>query len=127
MSKPTTMNTQKDTLPTDSFNRNFAALCGHPGGGQTAPAAVKVTDFYGNSTDFIVQTVKWDGGETVFLTIVDEEGPAKRIMLPPKVLATIQRQRDSVQLQVRKRNGKRIAEERKAQGIEPAFLKKARA
>jgi hypothetical protein len=111
-------------LPTDSFNRNFDALVGHPGGAHTQPAVVKDTDFYGNSTDYIVQTVKWEGGETVFLTIVGVEGH-QRIILPPKVLAVVARQKDSVQTQVRRRHGKRLAAERKAAGIAPAFLKKA--
>src|SRR5262245_53401482 len=111
-------------LPTDSFSVTFAGLIGRPGGAHTQPAALKVSDFYGNTTDYIVQTVKWEEGETVFLTIVEGDGRARKVMLPPKVLATIERQRVSVQTQVRRRHGKRLAEERKAAGIEP-FVKRA--
>lgn len=108
-------------LPTDTFDATFAALTGHPGGAHTQPAVVKVVDDYGNATDYIVQTVKWAKGETVFLTIANKT--LTKVTLPPKVLDTILRQRDAVQTQVRRRNGRRIAAERKAQGLQPGFLK----
>lgn len=109
-------------LPRDAFSKAFAELSGHPGGAHTQPTVVKLVDAYGNATDYIVQTVKWAQGETVFVTIVEADA-TKRVMLPPKVLDTIVRQREAVQTTVRRRHGRRIAAERKAQGLQPGFMK----
>jgi hypothetical protein len=108
-------------LPADSFDQQLARLTGLPNGAHTAPTVVQDQDFYGNVTSWMIQTVKHDQGETVFLTSVNATGSA-RFVLPPRVLATIDRQRASTQTQVRRRHGRRIAEERKARGESPAFL-----
>lgn len=50
----------------------------------------------------------------------------QRLVLTPKVLATIDRQRGSTQTMMRRRHGRRIAEERKARGEQPAFMKTLR-
>lgn len=108
-------------LPTDPFNQTFRDLTGHPDGAHTAPTVIKLVDFYGNATDYIVQTVRWAEGETVFLTVVQDE--TKRIVLPPKVINCILRQRDALATKVRRRHGRRIAAERKAAGLQPGFMK----
>lgn len=112
---------QSGLLPRSPFDQTLAQLIGLPNGAHTDPSVVQTRDFYGNSTDYIVQTVKWDEGETVFLHQVNAEG-SHRYMLPPKVVQTILRQRDSVITQVRRRHGKRIAAERKAAGYESPLL-----
>lgn len=109
-------------LPTDSFDQAMAQLQGLPNGAHTTPTVVQVTDFYGNTTQWIVQTFKHDGGETTFLTAVDAQG-RQRFVLPPKVLAVIDRQRGSTQTMVRRRHGKRLAEERAARGEVPGFMR----
>lgn len=106
----------------DAFDKVLSRLMGLPGGAHTKPSAVQSIDFYGNATSFIIQTVKTDEGETAFVSQIGAGG-AVRFILPPRVLATIDRQRDSLTKQVRRRNGRRIAEERAAQGLQPGFMK----
>lgn len=109
-------------LPTDQFDQMLARLVGLPGGAHTQPTVVQDADFYGKVTSWMVQTVKHDGGETVFLTCVNGDGSA-RYVLPPRVLAAIDRQRAAALTKVRRRHGQRIAEERRARGEAPAFLR----
>lgn len=110
------------SLTQDAFDKMLSRLMGLPGGAHTKPAAVQAIDFYGHTTSFMIQMVKTDGGETAFVSQVSATG-AVRFILPPRVLATLDRQRVSLTKQVRRRNGKRIAEERSAAGIKPGFMK----
>jgi len=115
-------------LPSDQFEVTLNRLIGLPNGAHTSASVVQDTDFYGKTTQYIVQTVKTEDGNTVFLTQVNSQGQA-RYILPPKVLALIDRQRSSTVTQVRRRHGRRIAEERAANGqfpvITPEMRKKA--
>jgi hypothetical protein len=109
--------TRSALLPTDPFEKNLARLVGLPNGAHTQPTIVQSVDFYGNVSSFMVQTVKWDEGTSVFLTEVrsGEQQPV-RVVLPPKVLAAIARQQDACTRLVRKRHGQRLAETAKANG-----------
>lgn len=107
----------------DPFDRMLSTLIGLPNGAHTKPAVVQAIDFYGNATSYIVQTVRTDESVTAFVTQVSASG-AVRSILPSAVLAVIDRQRESITTKLRRRHGKRIAEERKAAGIEPGFMKK---
>lgn len=113
-------------LPTDQFDRLLSESLGHPNGGHAPAAVVQAVDFYGNTTQFIVQTVRDAKGVTVFVSQLNSQG-ALRYILPPKVLALIDRQRDTVTTQIRRRHGKRIAEERAAAGVVPTFTPEMRA
>jgi hypothetical protein len=115
-------------LPTDPFELALSGLIGLPNGAHTAPAVVQALDFYGNLSRYIVQTVKWEEGHTVFVTLVNTNGqPAINLMLPPAVMAAIGRQQDSVSTMVRRRHGKRLAEQRAADGHRPVFTPEMRA
>jgi hypothetical protein len=95
-------------LPTDAFDLALARLQGHPNGAATQP------------------TVKHDAGDSIFVQAVNAAGNT-RLVLPPKVADVIARQHDSVVTQVRRRHGKRLAEDRKAAGIvPPGFTPEAR-
>lgn len=107
----------------DPFDRLLSDLIGLPNGAHSKPTVVQAIDFYGHSTSYMIQTVKTDEGTTAFVTQVNAQGSV-RYVLPQKVLATIDRQRAALTTKLRRRHGRRIAEERAAQGIEPAFLKK---
>jgi len=92
---------------------------------------VQAVDFYGNATSFIMQTVKWAEGTTVFLTQVNAQGSA-RFVLPPKVVTLMLRQQDAVTTMVRRRHGQRLAAAAKANGqarvgFTPEMRKKAAA
>lgn len=118
-------------LPTDPFELALNAVLGHPDGAHTQPAVIQAVDFYGNATLFIVQTVKWAEGTTVFVTQTGANGSA-RYALPPKVVNLLLRQQDAVTTMVRRRHGRRLAETAKANGralggFTPAMRKKAAA
>lgn len=116
------MSDEKRLLPTDPFDVTIERLTGLPDGAHTQPVVVPTKDFYGNTTNYIVQTFRWAEGDTVFVTQVNADG-GKRFMLPPKVVNAITRQREAVSLTVRRRIGKRTAAARKAAGLAPAFMK----
>lgn len=111
-----------EQLPTDPFDKLLYRLMGLPNGAHTAPSVIQSIDFYGNVTSYMVQTVRTEQGATAFVTQVNAQG-SQRYMLPQAILAVIDRQRESITTQLRRRHGRRIAEERKAQGLEPGFMK----
>lgn len=113
-------------LPSDAYDNALSRLKDLPGGAHTKPAIVQAQDFYGNTTQFTVQTVKWDEGETVFVTQLNAHG-SDRFVLPPTVTALIGRQKDAVSLMVRRKIGRRLAAERKAAGTLPTFTTEMRA
>ena len=112
-------------LPSDEFDKLLSRLIGLPNGAHTQPAVVQAIDFYGHTTSFMIQTVKTDEGVTSFVTQVNANGSV-RYILTQNVLATIDRQRAALITKIRRRHGRRIAEERKAAGIQPGFMKKAK-
>ncbi len=79
---------ETNILPTDQFDKLLSRLIGLPNGAHTQPTVVQAVDFYGNTTSYMVQTARTEEGPTVFLTQVN---------------ATTQ---------IRRRHGKRLAEER---------------
>jgi hypothetical protein len=103
---------------TDPFDRLLSSLIGLPNGAHTKPAVVQSIDFYGNASTFIVQTVRTDETVTAFVTQVSADG-AQRTILPGAVLAVLDRQRESITTKLRRRNGKRIAEERRLAKVSP--------
>jgi len=121
-----TIETRSTVLPNDPFELALSAKLGHPDGAHTQPSVVQAVDFYGNATSFIMQTVKWAEGTTVFLTQVNAQGSA-RFVLPPKVVALLLRQQDAVTTIVRRRHGQRLAETAKANGRVGGFTPAMRA
>src|SRR5262245_48770557 len=97
-------------LPNDPFDQLLARLTGLPNGAHTEAKAINAVDFYGTTTAYIVQTVRTDEGETVFLTQVNASGSA-RFIIPTEVVSVIDRQRQSCLKQVQRRHGKRLVEE----------------
>lgn len=117
-------------LPTDAFDQMLARLKHLPNGAHTEAKAVQAEDFYGKSTAFIVQTVRTETGDTVFITQVNAEGSA-RFIIPTDVLKIIDRQRESTLKQIRSRHGRRLVEEGifkpRAGGFTPEMRAKAKA
>ena len=112
--------------PTDPFDKLLSSVIGLPNGAHTQPTVVQAMDFYGNTTSYMIQSVRTEEqGVTAFVTQVNAQG-SYRSILPQCVLVVIDRQRDSITTQLRRRNGRRIAEERMAAGIAPGFMKKKR-
>lgn len=109
----------------DPFDKMLSGMIGLPNGAHTKPAVVQDIDFYGNSTSYMIQTVRTDETVTAFVTQVSAAGSVRSI-LPQSVLAVIDRQRASITTKLRRRHGRRLAEERMAAGIQPGFMKKTR-
>jgi hypothetical protein len=118
--------TTSTILPTSQFEQTLSRLVGLPNGAHTQPTVVQAMDFYGNVSTYLVQTVKWEDGESVFITCVQGE-QATKMVLPPKVTAAIIRQRDALTTTVRRRHGRRLAAERRAAGTLPTFTPEQRA
>lgn len=119
------MSEQSAVLPTDQFDKMLSRLIGLPNGAHTQPTVVQAVDFYGNTTSYMVQTVKTEDGPTVFVTQVNAIGSA-RFILPPPVVRLMDRQRDTTTTQIRRRHGKRLAEERgPSAGFTPEMRAKA--
>lgn len=111
------------SLPSDPFDKLLSRLIGLPNGAHAQPAVVQAMDFYGHATSFMIQTVRTDEGVTAFVTQVNAEGSVRTI-LHANVLAVLDRQRAAITTKLRRRNGRRVAEERMAAGIKPGFMKK---
>jgi hypothetical protein len=110
---------------TDPFDKLLDNLIGLPNGAHTKPAVVQHIDWYGNGTSYIVQTVRTDEDVTAFVTQVNAAGSVRSI-LPASVLAVIDRQRASITTKLRRRHGRRLAEERAAKGELPGFMRPGR-
>lgn len=114
-----------NSRPADRFDRAIGSLTGLPDVINTPATTVRsVSPLVGSAQTFIVQTFRQrENGDTVFLEHVDERG-STRLVIPPGVTKVIARQRDALTTRARKRGAKAAADDRKARGITPAFLKK---
>lgn len=73
----------------------------------------------------MVQTYRQrERGDTIFLEVMDQHG-AMRLVLPAQVANLIARQRDALTAKARSKAAAATAQDRKAQGFQPGFLKKA--
>jgi len=127
------MTGRSDRTP-DYFDRLMGSLDGLPDVAQTKEATKRVVPplGIGGASTYIVQTFrqkdtnalgKTISRDTIFLEHISEGGTV-RLVIPPVIADIIARQRESLTTMVRKRTAKRVAADRKAQGIPPAFLKR---
>ena len=80
----------------DAFDRIIGQIDGIPGVHKARPSTVTtVLPILGNAQTYVVQTYKTDEGMFGFVQMVDAEGRA-RVVLPPKVMSAIYRQRDAL-------------------------------
>lgn len=107
-----------------TYDRMMAALDGMPDVTKSKTTPVRVlTPLIGNVETFIVQTFRHrDAGDTIFIEHTGPDG-FERYYLPPAVVKVLMRHRDHLETQNRRKAGKAVAEDRKAQGLEPAFLR----
>lgn len=104
------MNTTTQTI--DKFDRTFGALqdvalCSKP---TTIEYVEPVT---GRVQTFVVQTFRTENGDYIFIKTMDDGGLI-RIALPPKVTATMSRQKVALSKRSRSLRGKRVMQERMA-------------
>jgi hypothetical protein len=117
----------EQTLPTDLFSRRRRELSDNPGA-LGSGSRVPTQDFLGNFQDWIVETFRVDGAETVFITVADQDG-GRRLMLPPQVTATLYRQRDQLVARQRRKTARATVAMRRERGDKlgnPDALRKAR-
>lgn len=107
------------------FDRAIGSLEGLPDVVKVKATTMRVIPTFGiGSHTYIVATYRQrEMGDTIFLEVASE-GSITRIVIPPAVADTIARQRDQLTTRSRSRAGKRRAEDMKARGIQPGFLKK---
>jgi hypothetical protein len=119
--------TPSPDLP-DAYDRQLAALHDLPDVTRTKAATVRTVPplGVGGTQVWIVQTYRQaERGDTIFLEVVGNTG-ATRLAIPAKVANTILRQRDALTRKVRSKASKAVAEDRKAQGLVPGFLKQVK-
>lgn len=115
------------TLPTDAFTVAFRQLQLNPGAAH-ASGRVDIADFYGRRETWNIDTFREQGNETVFVQKQAATG-ALRLVLPPEVMAVINRKHDQVTTVARRRGARQAVETKRAQGQtvgNPAALRKAR-
>jgi hypothetical protein len=118
------VNEESGNLP-DPYDRQLAALHGLPDVVKSAVSTVRTIPplGIGGTEVFVVQTYRQkERGDILFLEVV-RSGGTVRLVIPPAVTNTIARQRDALTAKSRSRAARTVAADRKAQGIQPAFLK----
>ena len=91
----------------------------------TRQSVVRVMEpLVGVAETIIVQTYRHrELGDKIFLEHVGRGGIVTRLVLPDKVAAAINRQREQLSKMARRRAGKQRAEEDKAAGIVPGYMR----
>lgn len=108
------------------FDRAVAGLQGGNNLAAKATTIEHVDPIIGEAETFIVQTIRDAEGDHVIVKFVDKDG-VKRLILPPKVVSTIARQRDALTARSRSNVAKATAKARMDRGELPGFMKKAAA
>jgi hypothetical protein len=112
----------------DAYDRMLGALHGLPDVTKTKPSTIRTVPplAIGGTQVWITQTYRQrEHGDTLFLEMVSQAGSV-RLAIPPAVTNLIARQRDALTSKVRSQAAKARADEQKAQGITPGFLRPAK-
>lgn len=113
---------QPEYRTVDPFDRAHGVIAGLPDTLKTKPTTVMAaTPLVGDVRTFVVQTVRREEGDTIFLQCLDAAGQY-RLVIPPKVATAIARQRDALTARSRSRAAKQKAADRKARGELPGFM-----
>lgn len=112
----------------DAYDAAIKSLMGRPDTVHTAMVAIVLQDpMQTHEKQYTLRTFRVrEEGDHICLTYVGAEG-SFRLVLPPKVAAMIARQRDVLSSKNRKTAARAEAARRKAQGIEPGFMKARKA
>lgn len=116
---------ERSAMMPDTFDRQLAGLVDLPDVVKAGPVVKRTVPPFGigGTTIHVVQTIHQGGDCTVFLEVVDAQG-TKRIVIPPEVASTIERQREACSTALRRKLGRQTAADRKARGLAPAFMKR---
>lgn len=121
------MSDERSAMP-DPFDRQLGALIDLPDVVKAGPVVKRTVPPFGvgGTTIHVVQTIRQGNQHTVFLEVVDAEG-TKRIVIPPDVADTLERQRETCSKLLRKKLARQQAADRKARGIVPGFMRNRKA
>jgi hypothetical protein len=110
------MQEQQGSALGDEFDRIIRSLTDLPDVVKTAPRTIIDVSFMLNlAQTFVVQTYRHrDKGDYILVQHIGRSGDGFRLILPPKVAATIARQRDSLTSKMRKKGAAQAVETRKA-------------
>ena len=90
----------------------------------TKPSTIKLVEpLTGRSETFIIQTLRFEGENYIFVECADEEG-LTRLVLPPKVARAIASQDGALSKKSRSNASKQVMAERMARGEVLGFQKK---
>ena len=120
------MTEERSAAMPDNYDRTKGMLTGLPDVTHTRASTIVTTPplGVGGSETWIVQTYRQaEVGDFILIQRVGADG-SLRLVLPPKVAAVIGRQHRAITGKNKSKASKATAEERKAQGIRPAFLKR---
>ena len=96
----------------EPYDKVYAGFDGLPGVKRSRPATVTTSlPMVGDSTTYVIESLRGDRGLVVFLQIVDQEGRA-RLVLPDKVVRTILRQSERLTTRATPASRKRQARSR---------------
>lgn len=109
--------TENSKVPRDEFSVTMRALANNPGAVRKQ-SIVEQSDFYGNLVSWIVTSFRVDGEDTTLIQRQTSER-SDRLVLPPVVMAAINRQRDGAVSVNRRRGARTAAATREAKGIKP--------
>jgi hypothetical protein len=115
------------TLPTDLFSKRRRELVDNPGAIRAA-STVNLQDFYGNLETWIVETFRLDGTAEALIQRNSIDG-ALRLVVPPLVMATIDRQLGHLVTVARRRSARQAVETKRSKGQRignPEALRKGR-
>ena len=116
------MTTEYATI--SKFDRAVAGLQGGNNLAAKATTIEHVDPIVGEAETFIVQTIRDQQGDHVVIKFVDKSG-VMRLILPPKVVSTIVRQRDALTARGRSNNARATAKARMERGEVPGFMRAA--
>ena len=110
------------------FDRVMGTLHNLPDVVKTRATTMRVVPPLGLGTHvYVVQTLRRkEQGDYIFLEHVSDAN-TERIVIPPEVAQAIARHRDQLTYKSRSRAGSLRAEDMKARGIQPGFMKEVKA
>ena len=114
-------------IPRDVFSIRYRELTDNPGAVR-ASSTVNLIDVYGHTESWILDTFRVSGGTEVFIQRVNAEG-STRLVLPPEVTQSLDRQRDRGVTVSRRRAARQAVATRRERGDvlgNPDALRKAR-
>lgn len=93
---------------------------------RTKPSTIQNVDVVGRSETFIVETMRHETGDYIFIQCIDDKQQVTRLALPPKVANAIASGKESLSRRKRSASSKAAMKERMAAGFVPHFKKKGK-